>query len=471
MISDYISNKICSQLGFEPTASQRQTAEAMANFIVNDDSNPVLLINGFAGTGKTSLLRTFCNVADEMKFHLELMAPTGRAAKVLAGITGRTAHTVHKVIYRQDSADDIDSPFSLNYNRNAGTIFVVDEASMISNFQSGETAFGSGRLLDDIIAFVFSRPKCRLLLVGDSAQLPPVGTDRGPAMDVGKLGGYDITLTTAALTDIVRQEENSGILLNANIIRKLIEDDTPDIDLLRFDLSHDDVERIGGADLIEAINTCYDKFGVENTLVITRSNKRANRFNQGIRNAVMFREEEVTRGDLLMVVKNNYFWLPDDKKHDFIANGDIAEIVRINGYQEMYGFRFADTSLCFADHEDIEIDAKILLDNLVSDAPRPTRDDEERLFAAVAEDYADMSPRQRTLALRNNKWFNALAVKFAYAVTCHKAQGGQWDAVFVDLGYFTDDMMNIEMLKWLYTAVTRATRKLYLINFNDCFFE
>lgn len=471
MLTDNISQKIISDLGFEPTQSQISTSQKLSEFLITDNFNPVLLINGFAGTGKTSLMRSFCNIAAEMEFPLELMAPTGRAAKVLGNITGRRAYTIHKKIYKQDSADDFDSSFSINYNRQKATIFIVDESSMISNTQSGETEFGSGRLLDDLIAYVFSRPFCKLLLIGDSAQLPPIGFEEAPAMNVDKLSGYNITLETAIMTDVVRQHQESCILTNANNIREMINSGVADFDSFLLTTDGNEVERVSGAELIETLITSYDKCGTGNTLVITRSNKRANRFNQGIRSAVMFKEEEITRGDLLMVGKNNYYWLKDEKNKDFIANGDIAEIIRINGYQEMHGFRFADLSLCFTEHDNIETDAKILLDNLNSDTAKISREEEQQLYMSVMQDYADESPRKRAEGIRNDKWYNALSVKFAYAITCHKAQGGQWDTVFVDLGYFTPEMFNIEMLKWLYTAITRATKKLYFVNFDDKFFD
>ena len=461
-----------SQMTVEPTNSQRVAFDAMARFILSAETRPTLLVNGFAGTGKTTLMRTFCDVATDLGFGLHLMAPTGRAAKVLANVTGRQALTIHKTIYRQESAADINSRFNIGFNGARTTIFIVDEASMISNAYSGDTEFGSGRLLTDLISYVFSQNGCRLLLVGDPAQLPPVGLSIAPALDINYLISCGLDVEQVWLTDVVRQENESAILKNAVALRHIIENQ-PDFTgfphLEAFEGT--DVERLSGEDLIETLITCNDRYGTENTLVVTRSNKRATRFNLGIRAQVMYQEEEIARGDLLMVCKNNYKWLDEERK-DFIANGDICEVVRINGYKDLYDKRFAEVSLKFLEHNDIDVDAMLLLDGLSSDAGRMTRDEENAFFQAVVEDYADLGSKGKIMAaIRNDQYFNALQVKFAYAVTCHKAQGGQWDAVFVDIGFVPDEMRNVEFLKWLYTAITRATKKLYLVNFPDEFFE
>lgn len=472
MLEKFIIDKITESFGFTPTVSQNSVIEGLASLLTTQRQRPVMIINGYAGTGKTALMNAFCHVAHQMEVAVELMAPTGRAAKVLSGFTGMPAYTIHKRIYRQDVVMDYGSGFSLNFNRAPGAVFIVDEASMISNSPSGETAFGTGRLLEDLLDFVFSRPNCRLILMGDSAQLPPVGTTIGPALDESYLRNYGLDVKSYQLTDVIRQQQESAILSNSMILRDLIFSEPPTTGHPKFILpKNGDVVRISGADLIETLTTCYDRHGVDNTLVITRSNKRANQYNQGIRSSVFFKEESITRGDYLIVMKNNYFWLKETKKSDFIANGDIAEIVRINGYSEMYGYRFANVSLVFSAFENQEVDASILMNTINSDNPKLTYNEEEAFYKLVMEDYQDIgSLRKKQESIRENQWFNALQVKFAYALTCHKAQGGQWDAVFVDLGYITEEMMDREFYKWLYTAFTRATKKLYLVNFKDDFF-
>lgn len=473
MLSSYISDQIKACFSHVPTPSQHDVIQKMGDLITSDSLRPVLIIDGYAGSGKTALMRAFCQVAGQMEMNIELMAPTGRAAKVLSSFTGLPAHTIHKRIYRQDIVLDFNSGFSLNYNRSLGAVFIVDEASMISNSMTGDTEFGSGRLLEDLLDFVFSRPHCKLILMGDSAQLPPVGSDLGPALSAAFLEGMGLDVQRCLLTDVVRQQKESSILKNSLILRNLIFSDENIVGYPHLNLDGEvDVERISGADLIETISGCYDKYGVENTMVVTRSNKRASQYNLGIRNSILFKEEAIVRGDLLMVMKNNYFWLREEKNGDFIANGDIAEIVRINGYNELYGHRFADVSVEFIDNNNREVDLKILIDTIASDAPKLTFAEEEQFYNTVMEDYQDLtSVRKRVEAIRGNEYYNALQVKFAYALTCHKAQGGQWDAVFIDLGYVTEEMMDANFYKWLYTAITRASKKLYLVNFKDEFFQ
>lgn len=479
----YSHSAICEMLSktmpFTPTASQGVAIQALSSLLLSQDAQPVLLINGYAGTGKTSLMRAFCDVVSMLKCPISLMAPTGRAAKVLSERTGMPAFTIHKVIYRQESITDIYGHFDINYNRGQGTIFVVDEASMISDTMGAETEFGSGRLLTDLLSFVFSKPRCKLLLIGDPAQLPPVGLNIAPALDQEVLRSFGLDVQSVWLTDVVRQSLESDILSNANYLRDVIENNPEYVGYPRLSaLPGADVERLSGSELIETLISCNDRYGTENTLVVTRSNKRANRFNQGIRNTVMFREEEITRGDLLIVSKNNYLWLSlnsdensKEKNNDFIANGDIAEVVRVGGYQEMYGLRFADVSLRFLEHEDIDIDVKIILSVLNSDYPKLTNEDERALYEAVMLDYEDIHDKRKLIkSLRQDIWLNALQVKFAYAVTCHKAQGGQWDVVFVDVGYVPEEQMTTEFFKWLYTAITRAKKKVYLVNFSDEYF-
>lgn len=479
----YSHSDLCHMLSeampFIPTPSQAVAVDALASLLSSNDSQPTLLINGYAGTGKTSIMRAFCDVVTSLKIPVVLMAPTGRAAKVLAERTGMTANTIHKVVYRQESSTDYYGKFDINYNRGIGTIFIVDEASMISDSFSGETEFGSGRLLTDLLSYVFSKPYCKLLLIGDPAQLPPVGLNIAPALDVNVLSSFGLDVATVTLTDIVRQSHQSEILVNAAYLRDVIDNDPDYVGYPRLIAAPgSDVERLSGAELIETLISCNDKYGTANTLVITRSNKRANRFNQGIRNSVMFREEEITRGDLLLVSKNNYLWLnvnsDSDSKlrsHDFIANGDIAEVVRVGGYSEMYGLRFANASLRFLEHDDVDLDVKLMLSVLNSDYPKLTNADEQALFEAVKYDYSDITDKRKQIAsLRQDPWLNALQVKFAYAVTCHKAQGGQWDVVFIDVGYIPEEQMTTEFFKWLYTAITRAKKKVYLVNFADEYF-
>jgi exodeoxyribonuclease-5 len=330
--------------------------------------------------------------------------------------------------------------------------------------------FGSGRLLDDLIEYVYQGKGCKLILIGDTAQLPPVKMDLSPALDPKQLEGYGMDIKRAFLSDILRQSRESGILYNATIIRKMIEEEASDFPELRVE-DFPDIERTVGSEMVELISDSYDQYGIEETVIVTRSNKRANNFNQGIRNQILWREEELTVGDFLMVVKNNYFWINEEEKLDFIANGDIVEVVDIKGHQELYGYRFADLTLRFVDYEDLEIDAKVVLDTLYTNQASLSREENRNLFNNVLEDYEDVkTKRARYRKVRENPYFNALQVKFAYAVTCHKAQGGQWKAVFVDYGYITDEMINKEFYRWLYTAFTRATEKLYLVNFHKSFF-
>lgn len=363
--------------------------------------------------------------------------------------------------------------FVLNKNLFKDTFFIVDEASMISNTPAESSIFGSGRLLEDLIEFVYTGSNCKLILVGDTAQLPPVGLDISPALSASELEYMGREVFEFEMKEVVRQDSNSGILINATSLRNLITDTSYFSGYFSLNCAgFSDIQRIGGADLIEELTTCYDRYGLFETIVVTRSNKRANKFNAGIRSSILYKEAEISTGDLLMVVKNNYFWLEENEKIDFIANGDIAEIVAIYKHEEMYGFRFANVSLRLIDYPDIEIDCKILLETLENESPALTQEQNRKLFDVVSEDYSDIrSKKKRWEKVRENPYFNALQVKFAYAVTCHKAQGGQWKAVFVDQGYLTEEMINTEFLRWFYTAFTRPTEKLYLVNFNKEFFE
>lgn len=467
MINQYLLDKIRTAFSLEPTSQQSALMEKVANFIVDKDSDRIFLLKGYAGTGKTSVISSVIKVMDELQQPVVLLAPTGRAAKVLSIYSDKQAFTIHKKIYRQKSGADFNSDFNLNVNLHKSTLFVVDEASMIAN-SAPDSVFGSGCLLDDLIHYVYSGENCRLILIGDTAQLPPVGQLLSPALDKGMLEGYGFSVDEFELTEVVRQASSSGILSNATFLRTLIANEFYDDGLPKIDTeSFPDVKKMPGDELIEALSSSYGKYGTDDVIVISRSNKRANVFNNGIRNSVLYREEELSSGDMLMVVKNNYFWSKDIKGFDFIANGDVAEVKRIRNKRELYGFRFAEVLLYFPDY-DTEIEANILLDTLQSPSPTLTYDDSNRLFQAVQEDYMDIgNKRDRMLKMRQDPYLNALQVKFAYAVTCHKAQGGQWDDVYIDVGYITEEQTDIEFLRWLYTAFTRARRNVYMINWRD----
>ena len=472
MIKNHIQSEIIRNLGKSPTLGQEALSLKLADFIAESQLDAIFLLKGYAGTGKTTFLSSLVKTLTIFKFNAVLLAPTGRAAKVLSTYAGKNAYTIHKNIYRQQSSSDGSGRFVLNKNLCKDTFFIVDEASMISN-STGETSiFGSGRLLEDLIEYVYSGSNCRLLLVGDTAQLPPVGLDVSPALSKVELDSYDRDVYEYELTEVVRQDLNSGILFNATFIRNLITDGSYQSGYFHLESQlYDDVRRISGAELIEEISTCYNRFGLIETIVVTRSNKRANKFNEGIRSAILYKEADISVGDLIMVVKNNYFWLEENEKIDFIANGDIAEIISIYKHEELYGFRFANVSLRLLDYPDIEFDCKIILDTLAIESASLNGEQNRKLFDAVSEDYVDIkNKKNRWEKIKANPYFNALQVKFAYAVTCHKAQGGQWSAVFVDQGYLTEEMLNVEFLRWLYTAFTRPTERLYLVNFNKEFF-
>lgn len=473
MIKNHLINLLTSKLSFEPTGSQCLLINVLADFITSDEQDELMLIKGYAGTGKTTMMFSLTQVLDSLKIRSVLMAPTGRAAKVLAGYTGKPAYTIHKTIYRQKSTADGMGKFVLNKNLYKNTYFIVDEASMISNELAENSVFGSGRVLDDLLEYVYSGVNCRLILVGDTAQLPPVGLSISPALEAAVLVGYGFGVREIELTDVVRQAEDSGILNNATEIRNIISDDAHYEGFFPIETEgFEDVIKISGAELIETLSTCFDKYGLFDTIVVTRSNKRANIFNKGIRGSILYKENEIEKGDLLMVVKNNYFWATPDSDIEFIANGDIAEIVAINGYEELYGFRFANVSLRFVDYENVEIDCKIFLDTLTLESASFSTEQNRSLFDVVSEDYLEIrNRRERWKKIKEDPYFNALQVKYAYALTCHKAQGGQWKAVFVDHGYLVEDMLGTEYYRWLYTAFTRPTEKLYLVNFDKGFFE
>ena len=474
MNQDIVNQILLQNLGFEPTPDQNAAAKKISHFITAHDSSAadIFVLYGYAGTGKTSLTSALVKTLTSLKVNCVLMAPTGRAAKVFSQFANHKAFTIHKSIYRQKTAAIIDSNFSLSPNKLSDTLFIIDEASMISQ-GGGDAVFGSGRLLDDLISYVFSGSNCRLMLVGDSGQLPPVGESVSPALDIDELQCYGLNVDSAVLSNVVRQANESGILYNATLLRNrvdsAIEGQNP---FPKFSLSaFNDIERITGADLLEKLEYSYDHNGILDTLVITRSNKNAGIYNAGIRSRIFWREEQISSGDIVMVVKNNYFYTKDIKETDFIANGDIAEVTRVGRYEKLYGFTFVNVDLRFPDYDNLEFSAKIILECLNSQTPALTNEDSERLYKAVCEDYAGMNKRDMYKEIKNNEYFNALQVKFAYAVTCHKSQGGQWSNVFIDQGYITDEMIDREYLRWLYTAFTRATDKVYLVNFKNDFFE
>ncbi len=467
LINQFLS-KLLKALELEPTPSQLDLLKNLASFAIEGYDDTVLQVKGYAGTGKTTALSAFVKVLKEFGYKVVLLAPTGRAAKVFSSYAGSSAYTVHKKIYRQKSSKDGFGKFNLEKNLHSRTIFIVDEASMISNEQVDGNIFGSGQLLNDIIEYIHNGKGCKLIFVGDVAQLPPVGLEVSPALEKHALQGAGLNVHQIELTDVVRQSGHSGILSNATLLRQKI--DGNDLSLPLFSTKgYQDIIKINGSELIESLSDAYNKTSVGETLVVCRSNKRANKYNQGIRNQILWREDELSPGDLLMVVKNNYFWLNNYPGADFIANGDIVEVLKVINYKELYGFRFANCAVRLVDYN-LEIEALLLLDSLHSETASLSSEQNKDLFYSILEDYVDLKPKRKQYEMvRNNEYFNALQVKYAYAVTCHKSQGGQWKQVFIDAGYLTKEMINREYLRWLYTAVTRATEKVYLVNFTEDF--
>jgi len=474
MLNDYLYNEIIKVLVFEPLESQKNLIRKLSDFALSESDNTNLfLLNGYAGTGKTSIIAAFIKVFEKHAINTVLLAPTGRAAKVLNAYSGKAAFTIHKKIYRQQSAGIGNDRFVMDINLHKNTIFFVDEASMISNQSYDNALFGTGRLLDDLIEYVYNEKNCKLVLIGDQAQLPPVKLDISPALNAKELEHYRLSIIEHELTDVIRQAKESGTLYNATSIRNMIQSDKSRYDLPKIKLDgFKDVKRAFGNDLIETLADAYQKFGTKETVIICRSNIRANKYNQGIRNMIFYNENEISSGDLVMIVKNNYFWAEGIEDIDFIANGDIAEIVKIHQYTERYGFRFADVTLQFHDYNDCNIKAKIILDTLSSESASLSAEQNMQLYKNVEEDFLDIANKKnRYKKIREHEFFNALQIKFAYAVTCHKAQGGQWKKVFIDQGRITKEMVNKEYLRWLYTAFTRTTNELDLINFSDDFFN
>ena len=469
MLKNHVFNRLCVNLRHKPTASQTELLVKLAEFIIDKSNTGIFVISGFAGTGKTSTISALVVTLKELQIKSVLLAPTGRAAKVLTNYSDEKAFTIHKKIYRQKSSSDGFGKFVLSINMSVDTVFIVDEASMIANTSAEQSVFGSGRLLDDLVEFVRAGKSCRLILVGDRAQLPPVGLSESPALNEKELRIFG-DVKKVNLDDVVRQAADSEILSNANRLRKNIDNKIPEIPKFRF-TNFADVELISSMQVVEAIDNAYNKYGIENTAIISYSNRRANQYNQGIRSRIFYRDTELVVGDLLMVVKNCYQFVDNNAEIDFIANGDIAEIVRIGKYENRYGFRFANVILCFHDYNNMELNCKIMLDTLTIESASLNYDDSRKLYAAIAEDYAHITnKRKRYYAIREDVYFNALQVKYAYAITCHKAQGGQWHAVFLDRLFFKEQL-TLSDLRWLYTAFTRATEKLFLIDFDDKYIE
>ncbi|MDR1526152.1 MAG: AAA family ATPase [Dysgonamonadaceae bacterium] len=464
MIDTFFLEQIKKHFPFTPTAEQDLAFNRLNNFLFDRNPQSLFVLKGYAGTGKSSLVGALVKTMNELRQKAILLAPTGRAAKVFAAYAGQTALTIHKKIYRQKTFSNEPSGFVLADNLHKHTLFIVDEASMISNDGLNTSSFGSGRLLDDLIHYIYSGEGCRLILLGDTAQLPPVSQPESPALDMKVLQGYGLDVQSITLKQVVRQAEKSGILMNATRLRNAIETGKvkvfPKIQIRQYP----DIIPLKGDELIEAIEMCYGRDGVEETIVISRSNNRANRFNNGIRNRILWREEQLSSGDLLMTVKNNYFWSEQSPEMDFIANGDLMEVRRIRKMQELYGFHFCDITAYFPDYG-VEMDLKILLETLNTDAPALPKEESEKLFQSVWEDYADIpTKKERIGKLKADPFYNVVQIKYAYAITCHKAQGGQWKNVFLDLSYIPEEYLGIEFYRWLYTAFTRATERIYLVN-------
>lgn len=458
--------EIASQLGHQPTNGQEKAMDMFTQFLADPDPHAVMILRGSAGTGKSSLAGAMVRAMRDMGRKILLLAPTGRAAKVFARKSGVAASTIHRRIYREKVYTGLNGQFSLSDNLHRDTLFMVDEASMIANGVNGGNEFGTGRLLDDLVRYVYQGQNDRLMLIGDQAQLPPIGEQVSPALRGTALVGYGLKVYECDLTEVLRQGQTSGILYNATLIRQMIASDVvdclPKIRLAGFS----DIERLPGSDLIEALAGSYGRMGEDETIVITRGNRWANIYNQGIRDSVLDREDVLCPGDQVMIVKNNYYWTEGERDApSFLANGDRAVVMRVRNMVELYGFHFCKATLRFPDYEDYELTASLLLDTLTSEAPALTREQSERLFEQVMEDYADVPQKsERLKMLRKDDYFNALQVKYAYAITCHKAQGGQWAHVYLDQGYMTDEMLSPDYVHWLYTAFTRATEKLYLVN-------
>ncbi|OFY95858.1 MAG: ATP-dependent endonuclease [Bacteroidetes bacterium RIFCSPLOWO2_12_FULL_31_6] len=466
---------LLQNFGYPPTKNQLTVVGELTDFVFLKLKKHLFVLKGYAGTGKTSLVGALVKTLPQINFDSVLLAPTGRAAKVLSIYANKPAFTIHKMIYQLSNGGDGYTRFVLKQNKFQNTIFLVDEASMIGD-GGGLTSSNWGEnksLLDDLLEFVYAGINCKLILIGDTAQLPPVGMDVSPALDEEFLrNSYHLNIELNELSEVVRQEKDSEILTNATYLRDKIAFNNVDFPLFNS-INKDDVKQISGLELEDELNDAYTKFGEDNVMLITRSNKNANLYNLQIRARIKWLEDEIASGDYMMIVKNNYYWLEDSSKAGFIANGDIVEILKIRGIEELYGFKFANVTVRMIDYPDEkELEVKILMNSILSESPSLPSDRFRQLYDAVAEEY-DYEPnrKKRNELIRKNPYYQALQVKFAYAITCHKSQGGQWDAVFIDQGYLTDEMINVEYLRWLYTAITRAKKELFLVNFSEQFFQ
>ncbi len=469
-VADFLVSTITRHLPYEPTPCQAALFDKLSAFAVQYGESDILLVSGYAGTGKTSAVAAFVRALKELEYKYVLLSPTGRSAKVLSGFTGERASTIHRHIYRQKSLKGGVGEFELDINKARETFFIVDEASLIASSEAvmTDSIFGSGDLLSDLIAFVRSGVDNKLIIIGDRGQLPPIGMEESPALDVSYMSRFG-PVWSVGLSTVVRQAAQSGILTNATRVRQIIErggSDEPRLTLSGFS----DVARVTGTELIETLSDAVDKYGLDNVVVLCRSNKRANRYNAGIRSMVLFREERLTRGDRLMVVKNCYQFLDEVPEMDFIANGDVAELIKISHYEERYGLHFAEAVLAFPDYGDVEITAKVILDTLEGESASLTKEQQEALYEGVNADYAHIKgARKRYNMVREDLWFNALQLKYATAITGHKSQGGQWDCVFIDNPFWKE--LEPQDLKWLYTAITRGVKKVFFVNFKDSFFS
>lgn len=465
---EQIKAQVLQIFGFEPTTDQNQAIDAILQFLLSREDDEVFVLKGYAGTGKTTLVSALIKLFDRMKVPSVLMAPTGRAAKVFASYSHHPATTIHKKIYRQKMVTGTYGGFSLGENLHDHCIFFVDEASMIGNSAEDASMFGSGRLLEDMLKYIYCGRHCKLVLMGDTAQLPPVGRDLSPALDKDYLQQLGFQVNMVELRQVLRQQGDSLLLENATALRENITEQMV-FDLPQIAVNKLDVIRLQGEDLVDTISASYHQVGMDECKIICRSNKRAVLFNQGIRARVLYKEDELSSGDLLMVAKNNYFWSQPYKEIPFIANGDLLEVLRVRRSMEMYGFRFADLEVRLMD-SDCEMSVRVLLDALTAEAPALDAASQERLYQSVLEDYADCRSKKELYEnMRKDPWFNALQVKYGYAMTCHKSQGGQWKHIFLDQGYVQEDWMGLDYYRWLYTAMTRATEKIYLVNFQDEF--
>ncbi len=467
MIQPVLADIIRKELPFEPTRQQKELIELLAQFCCIPTDTKAFILKGFAGTGKTSVVSGLIMAMKRLNQPTVLLAPTGRAAKVLSNYSNHSAYSIHKVIYRQKSAGDF--TFNLNYNSHKNTLFIVDEASMIANQSASGVEFGSGRLLDDLVEYVYSGENCSMILVGDTAQLLPIGQSSSPALNKNIIEGYGLEVMEYQLTQVIRQAGESGILFNATKIRQAIENEpfTP----IKLNPNFDDVKLVSGENLVDELETSYGQVGEENTIILTYSNKRAVLYNRGVRGQVMMKEDELSTGDYLIVTKNNYYWSKPYDNLDFIANGDIAEIIRVGKYYELYGARFADLTLRLIDY-DIDVVARVLIDSLYTETPSAQNQLNQNVMNAIAEDYADIGDKRKFWKeMQNNEFYNALQVKFAYAITGHKSQGGSWQHVYIDQGYLTEEMVTKEYYQWLYTAITRAREKVFLVNFSKYFLK